>query len=186
MQDYWQQQQSGPRSIDNQQVTTSYAKRHSVNNNPRGSVDLQHDKKPTHLSLMSLGPTVSNYPQPFSLRDSGGFHTLPSQPQYSRPTTTTTTATPGNYYFGCHPSQTIQNSMGEECGDIQSRHFLTGNLPPSNSTSHFSQYFEHGRPSNEELDKSEDLIYESIYDTRWRLLNQVRNTYDLYVSIKST
>ena len=28
-------------------------------------------------------------------------------------------------------------------------------------------------PNNGELDKSDDQIYESIYDTRWRLMNQV-------------
>ena len=32
---------------------------------------------------------------------------------------------------------------------------------------------EHHTPANGELDKSEEQIYESIYDTRWRLMNQV-------------
>ena len=37
--------------------------------------------------------------------------------------------------------------------------------------------------NNGELDKSDDQIYESIYDTRWRLMNQVGRCFHFYFKI---
>ena len=118
-----------------------------------------YQKPQNHLSLTSLGPALSSYsPSPNSIAPSS-FHTLPSA-QQGHPTT------PSNYYFGCHPSHRTQSNMMDVCGDRTS-------LPYPQSSQGCMQYIEPRRSSIEELDKSEDLIYESIYDSRWRMLNQV-------------
>ena len=157
---YWQQQQNGPQSIDNHQVTTNNGKRHSMNHNIRDSSNLPVEKKPNYLSLTSLEPSIPSYSQTSNSTTPSVFHTLPS-PQHVRGNP----APPHNYYFGCHPSQ---NSMEQVYADGSSR-----SLHPSNSACYALQCLDQGGMSNEELDKSEDLIYESIYDSRWRLLNQV-------------
>ena len=38
--------------------------------------------------------------------------------------------------------------------------------------------------NNGELDKSDDQIYESIYDTRWRLMNQVGRCFQFFKIIR--
>ena len=160
MRDYWQQQQNGSQSIDNQQARTSDGKRHSMNHNIRDSSNLPAEKKTNYMSLTSLEPTMPSYSQTSNSITPSAFHTLPSA-QHGRGNP----SSPHNYYFGYPPSQ---NSLEEMCPDGSSRSFH-----PSNSAGYAQQCFDQGGMSNEELDKSEDLIYESIYDSRWRLLNQV-------------
>ena len=164
MQDYWQQQQNGKRSTENRYspVSNSNGKRHSMNHQI-GKMSVNPYPKPqNHLSLTSLGPALTSYsPGPNSIAPSS-FHTLPSSQNAGLQPTT-----PTNYYFGCHPSQGPQ--MSNLHGDRSSLPYFQSN--PGCFTP--QQYVDPRRMSNEELDKSEDLIYESIYDSRWRLLNQV-------------
>ena len=160
MQDYWQQQQNGPESIDSQQDTMSNGKRPSMNHHIRDSSNVPVEKKPNYLSLTSLEPTIPSHQQRSNSTTPSAFHTLPT-PQHVRGSP----APPHNYYFGCHPSQ---NSTGEVNADGSSR-----SLHPSKLACYAQQCLDQGGMNNEELDKSEDLIYESIYDSRWRLLNQV-------------
>lgn len=151
-------------------MSTSDAKLHSVNHNVIDSVQF-HDEREHHLSLTAHGPSLSPF-HPTNQIGPSGFHTLPSQQSFRAHQ-----PPPSNYYFGCHPSQNVQKNTGLACGVEQSPHFLLG-MRPSTTACIAPQYFElSGSISNEELDKSEDLIYESIYDSRWRLLNQVGVNY---------
>ena len=168
LQDYWQQQQKGKRGIENHNSPASnvIGKRHSMNHQ-MGKMSVNPYPKPqNHLSLSSLGPALSNYSPGLSSLAPSSFHNLPgSQHAAGHPTT------PTNYYFGCHPSHVPQSNYSEIGGDRSSLPYLQSN--PGCYTP--QQYIDSRRMSNEELDKSEDLIYESIYDSRWRLLNQVRS-----------
>ena len=158
--------------MDNHKSSTPniIGKRHSMNHQI-GKMSVNPYPKPqNHLSLTSLGPALSTYSSgPNSIAPSS-FHTLPSsQAAVGHP------ITPTNYYFGCHPSHGPSSNVS----DRSSLPYLQSNsgcCPPQ-------QYLDPRRMSNEELDKSEDLIYESIYDSRWRLLNQVRIELHLYTYV---
>lgn len=134
-------------------------KRHSMQNQIGKMSANPYQKPHNHLSLTSLGPALSGYSPATNSIAPSSFHTLPSV-QQGQPTI------PSNYYFGCHPSRGSQSNVADVGGDQSS-------LPYLQSSRGCIQYIEPGRTSNEELDKSEDLIYESIYDSRWRMLNQV-------------
>ena len=140
------------------------------------SVPFHGDKEQRHQSLTSQDPALVPFHQSTNQIRHSGFHTLPSQQSgraHPQP--------PSNYYFGCHPSHTVQTNTELACGVEQSPHLFLG-MQPSAAACIAPQYLESsGGLSNEELDKSEDLIYESIYDSRWRLLNQVGVKYFIVI-----
>ena len=139
----------------------------------RSSLDLRTQKQHEPPPLTSLSPTPSRHPSTAHSLGPGAFHTLPNQPQHDR-RQQHVSPPPTNYYFGCHPSHRPQNIVGMDCNLSSTQHFSHG--PQSINAPYLSpQHREPASVCNEELDKGEDLIYESIYDSRWRLLNQVRH-----------
>ena len=127
------------------------------------------------MSIAPQGPPVQqpSLHQSFNQIRPSAFHTLPTTQQTVR-----SHPQPSNYYFGCHPQK--------NAGVVQTPQYLLG-MPASAATCVIPQCSEIAvGMSNEELDKSDDLIYESIYDSRWRLMNRVSRKFivSFYINYK--
>ena len=56
-------------------------------------------------------------------------------------------------------------------------YYMPSSHPPPPPSGHLGGGGTTATTNNGELDKSDEQIYESIYDTRWRLMNQVGKSF---------